>query len=92
LSDIPPKIAPASPRNAEKKAPVVPSPGSKHKRWTIQQKIAFQAALRDYGVGSWAKIRDAPLYRKYWQGKSNVQLKDLYRTMKDRGELSDERV
>lgn len=91
LSEVPVKVAPVRPKNEENETPVVSSPGgAKHKRWTKQQKIAFQAALKDYGVGSWANIRDAPLYRKYWEGKSNVQLKDLYRTMKERGELSDD--
>ena len=60
------------------------SPNNDRKRrrgWTKEQKIAFKAALSEYGVGSWASIRDADEYGQYWKGKSNVQLKDLYRTM-----------
>mmetsp|Transcript_31991 Transcript_31991/g.48342 ORF Transcript_31991/g.48342 Transcript_31991/m.48342 type:complete len:343 (+) Transcript_31991:40-1068(+) len=66
------------------------SPSHSRKRkngWTHEQKIAFKAAVADYGVGSWASIRDAKEYEAYWSGKSNVQLKDLYRTMQKKGEI-----
>lgn len=86
LSDMPERMAPA----ARERSPAryVKSPGSGPKRrWTKEQKNAFIAALGDYGTGNWCGMRDSEQYRDYWQGKTNVQLKDLYRTMKQRGEL-----
>mmetsp|Transcript_5424 Transcript_5424/g.7849 ORF Transcript_5424/g.7849 Transcript_5424/m.7849 type:complete len:342 (-) Transcript_5424:183-1208(-) len=66
------------------------SPSYERKRkngWTHEQKVAFKAAIADYGIGSWASIRDANEYRNYWSGKTNIQLKDLYRTMVKNGEI-----
>lgn len=65
-----------------------PSHSRKRKnRWIHEQKIALKAAVADYGKGNWAAIRDAQEYKAYWSGKTNVQLKDLYRTMLKNGEI-----
>lgn len=60
------------------------------KKWTQKQKTAFVSALKDYGVGNWAAMRDAQHYRKYWGDKNNVQLKDLFRTMKAAGQIPED--
>mmetsp|Transcript_19160 Transcript_19160/g.21907 ORF Transcript_19160/g.21907 Transcript_19160/m.21907 type:complete len:375 (+) Transcript_19160:157-1281(+) len=56
--------------------------------WSQEQKTAFKAAIADYGIGNWIGIRDAIEYKKYWKGKSNVHLKDLYRNMLKNEEIS----
>ena len=85
LSEVPELLARPQPQTPVEH-PVKSSP-KQRVRWTAEQKNAFKAALKDYGVGSWAQIRDSEEYRKYWMGKDNVQLKDLFRNMKKSGEL-----
>lgn len=88
LSDIPAKLWPLRRREPSPDRSVESSPGKK--RWTKVQKTAFVGALREYGVGNWAAIRDSQHYRKYWRNKNNVQLKDLYRTMKQGGHIPED--
>lgn len=94
LSEVPEKMKYRSPKKPAKNV-ATKSPGSARKqKWTQEQKTAFKAALKDYGKGNWAEIRDAAPYRQYWEGRTNVdvKLKDLYRSMKKQGEIDDDLV
>ena len=88
LSEIPARLKPRRPRDPSPDRSVESSAGKK--RWTQEQKTAFVSALREYGVGNWAAIRDSQHYRKYWSNRNNVQLKDLFRTMKQGGHIPED--
>jgi hypothetical protein len=88
LSEVPEKMKYRSPKKARRSSGGSPmrSPGAgRKKRWTQDQKNALKAAIKDYGERNWAGIKKAGEYQKYWEGRSNVQIKDLYRTMKKQG-------
>jgi hypothetical protein len=84
LSEIPIKYVPSANRQASPDNHDTPT---KFRRWTDEQRLAFRDAVQYYGAGNWAAIRDAPEYQRFWGGKSNIQLKDLFRVMRERGEI-----
>jgi hypothetical protein len=87
LSEVPEKMKYRSPKKTSRKSSgSMKSPGAgRKKRWTHEQRNALKAAIKDYGLANWAGIKAAEEYGKFWEGRSNVQIKDLYRTMKGQG-------
>jgi hypothetical protein len=84
LSEIPIKYSPPTRRDVQEDNNSTPT---RFKRWTDEQRLAFRDAVQYYGEGNWAAIRDAPEYQQFWEGRTNVQLKDLFRVMRGRGEI-----
>ncbi len=78
-----PRIQPQSTRGVN----VPRSAGKKRKRWTDEEKDIVRKGIRRHGVGHWAMIKsDWPMELR---DRTSVQIKDCYRTMLKRGELSE---
>ena len=78
-----PRIQPQSTRGVN----VPRSAGKKRKRWTDEEKDIVRKGIARHGVGHWAMIKsDWPMELR---DRTSVQIKDCYRTMLKRGELSE---
>ena len=78
-----PRIQPQSTRGVN----VPRSAGKKRKRWTDEEKDIIRKGIARHGVGHWAMIKsDWPMDLR---DRTSVQIKDCYRTMLKRGELSE---
>ena len=78
-----PRIQPQSNRGVN----VPRSGGKKRKRWTDEEKEAVRQGIAEHGVGRWALIKSD--WAMELRDRTSVQIKDCYRTMKKRGELSE---
>ena len=78
-----PRIQPQSTRGVN----VPRSGGKKRKRWTDEEKEAVRQGIAQYGVGRWALIKSD--WAMELRDRTSVQIKDCYRTMLKRGELSE---
>jgi len=54
--------------------------------WTDEEKHAIKQGMRSYGIGKWAEIKS--MYSTILKDRTSGQIKDCYRTMNKRGELS----
>mmetsp|Transcript_8402 Transcript_8402/g.18944 ORF Transcript_8402/g.18944 Transcript_8402/m.18944 type:complete len:1013 (+) Transcript_8402:439-3477(+) len=79
-----PRIQPQSNRGVN----VPRSSGRKRKKWTEEEKDAVREGVEAYGVGRWAVIKSE--WAMALQDRTSVQIKDCYRTMLKRGEISDD--
>lgn len=78
-----PRIQPQSNRGVN----VPRSGGKKRKRWTDEEKEAVRQGIAEHGVGRWALIKSD--WAMELRDRTSVQIKDCYRTMLKRGELSE---
>ena len=78
-----PRIQPQSTRGVN----VPRSGGKKRKRWTDEEKEAVRQGIAQHGVGRWALIKSD--WAMELRDRTSVQIKDCYRTMLKRGELSE---
>lgn len=78
-----PRIQPQSTRGVN----VPRSAGKKRKRWTDEEKEAVRQGIAQHGVGRWALIKSD--WAMELRDRTSVQIKDCYRTMLKRGELSE---
>lgn len=78
-----PRIQPQSTRGVN----VPRSAGKKRKRWTDEEKDVVKQGIARYGVGRWAMIKSD--WAMELRDRTSVQIKDCYRTMLKRGELSE---
>jgi hypothetical protein len=79
-----PRIQPQSTRGVN----VPRSAGQKRKRWTDEEKEAVKQGIAQHGVGRWALIKSD--WAMELRDRTSVQIKDCYRTMLKRGELSED--
>lgn len=57
----------------------------KRRRWTPEEKNAVKEGVKMYGVGNWASIKKE--YKDILQNRTGVQIKDVWRTMLNTGEV-----
>jgi len=50
------------------------------RKWTDEENAALEAGVREHGIGQWVAILKNPKYAKALSARSNVDLKDRYRS------------
>lgn len=85
LSELPARAQIASAK--KKPTPLSPEPRGPNERlrFTDEEKRAIKEGILRYGVGQWSQIKAE--YGLILRNRTNVNIKDCYRTMVKRGEL-----
>ena len=60
-------------------------PGQKRRKFTDEEKAAIKLGVEQFGTGRWVELKD--FYSDVLGGRTNVQIKDCYRTMRKHGEI-----
>ena len=85
LSDMPPhaKLAKQQipPSQATTRSP------KKRIPYSEAEKLAIREGVRKHGFGNWSKIKSDPEYAIILMRRTNVNIKDCYRTLKEKGEI-----
>lgn len=55
------------------------------RRWTLEEDELLIYGVQKWGVGNWSQIRSS----MHITGRSNVNLKDRWRTLKNQGRVTD---